>query len=69
MFFAPPVYILDRYKKISNIHLRHDILKEINNKFTPADNVTLLFMHPKYPDSLSRKHPKLQMKFCPTHIS
>ena len=28
-FWYPPDYILDWYKKISNIHLKNDILKEI----------------------------------------
>ena len=36
----------------SNIHLRDDIVKEINGKFTPSDDVVPLIMPPKFLDSL-----------------
>ena len=43
-FWFPPDYIFDWYKKISNIHLNDDILKEINDKFTSSDDVAPLFL-------------------------
>ena len=49
---SPPDYILDWYKKISIIHLKDDILKEIKDKFTPSEDVAILFTPPKFPDSL-----------------
>ena len=52
-FWYPPGYIFDWYKKISNIHLKDDILKEINDTFfffwwcgPPS------FMPPKFSDSI-----------------
>ena len=47
-FWCPPDYNLDWYKKISNIHLKDDILKEVNDKFTPSDDVASLFMPPSF---------------------
>ena len=49
---SPPDYILDWYKKISNNHSKDDILKEINDEFTPSDDVAPIFMPPKFPDNL-----------------
>ena len=37
VFWSNPDYILDWYKKLENIHLKDDILKEINDKFTSFD--------------------------------
>ena len=47
-FWCSPDYILDWYKKISNIQLKDDILKEINDKFTPADDVSPISMPPNF---------------------
>ena len=49
--WCPLDYILEWYKKISNIHLKDDILKEINDKFTSSEDVATLFTSPKFPDS------------------
>ena len=51
-FWYPPDYILYRYKKICNIHLKDDILKEFNDEFTSFDDVVLLF----YACQVSRQH-------------
>ena len=39
-----PDYTTDWYEKISNIHLKDDILKEINEKCTPSYDTMPLFM-------------------------
>ena len=57
-FWCPPDCILDWYKKIRYqskiqryIHWKDDILKEINDKFTPSEDVAPPFYTPKFPNS------------------
>ena len=43
-FWCSSDYTIDWYKKISNIYLKNDILKEINDKFVSSDDVASLFL-------------------------